>query len=140
MRFTQAGPACFSLALISVSPAIAQTAYAVPIPTPDSVPAPNWKDLHRASDVRECLDYPLATPLDLVLLLFHDGTDSLTRSRLLALIDGQVVGGNPIGDGGVYYVRLAPPTSCERRQQALIRLGREPAVETASPELLPLGP
>ena len=79
-------------------------------------------------------------PRNIVLVMFREQTSRDEKQRAIDAIHGVVVGGAPLGKGGVYYVRVPDDGTSRPLFRAIEKLKEFPQVELASPELPAIGP
>ncbi|HSE66659.1 MAG TPA: hypothetical protein VLB12_06715 [Gemmatimonadales bacterium] len=120
-------------------PSVAKTQ--VPATPADSVPAAVWQALHDpANMVSSDPRYPAPFPRNLILLTFRENTPQTDRQTAVDAVNGHVIGGSPIGNGGVYFITIPDDGTPNPLFNAFDYLKTLPAVELVSPELLPLSP
>ena len=111
----------------------------VPATPPDSISSAVWQSLHAPTNlVSSDPRYPSPFPRNLVLVTFAESTPQSTKQAAISSIGGQVIGGNPIGDGGVYYIQIVDDGTSDPLFAAIDTLNTFSSVELASPELLSL--
>ncbi|MBK7351826.1 MAG: S8 family serine peptidase [Gemmatimonadetes bacterium] len=113
----------------------------VPALPPDSISSATWLALHDTLNLEPAsAAYPIPFPRNLILVTFRENTPLGEKQAAIDAIGGQVVGGNPIGNGGVYYVTIASDGTTTPLFNAIAQLKSLPQVLLATPELVPLSP
>ena len=117
-----------------------QAAVVPPLP-PDSVPGRIWAEIHAPRNIiPSSPHWGVPFPRDLILVMFKDNATPAQRQSAIHAVRGQVVGGEPIGQGGYYYVRIPGATTGEALFKAIAKLETLSQVDLASPELPPISP
>lgn len=113
----------------------------VPALPPESVPARVWADIHAPRNiVRSSPHWGIPFPRDLLLVMFKEDASQAERQAAVDSIGGEVVGGEPLGRGGYYYVRIAGDSTGEALFRAIAKLMKLPQIDLASPELPAIRP
>ena len=113
----------------------------VPALPPDSISSATWLALHDTLNLEPAsAAYPIPFPRNLILVTLRENTPLGEKQAAIDAIGGQVVGGNPIGNGGVYYVTIASDGTTTPLFNAIAQLKSLPQVLLATPELVPLSP
>ena len=119
----------------------ASTGGPVPALPPDSVPTAVWQALHAPMNLEgPSQQYPAAIPRTLILVTFKENTSLVSKQAAIDAISGQVVGGNPIGNGGIYYVTIVGDGTMTPLLNAISVLKTFGDVLLATPEPIPLTP
>ena len=113
----------------------------VPALPPESVPARVWADIHAPGNIiRSSPRWGTPFPRDLLLVMFKENASQAERQAAVESVGGEVVGGEPVGRGGYYYIRIAADSTGEALFRAIAKLTKLPQVDLASPELPAIQP
>lgn len=113
----------------------------VPALPPESVPARVWADIHAPGNIiRSSPHWSAPFPRDLLLVMFKEDASQAERQAAVDSIGGEVVGGEPLGQGGYYYVRIAGDSTGEALFRAIAKLMTLRQIDLASPELPAIQP
>lgn len=108
----------------------------VPDSPPDSIPLSAWEAMNAPRNMEPPgEEWPRPFPRNIVVVLFREETSRIDKQRVIDTIQGVVVGGEPIGRGGFYYVRIPDDGTSRPLFRAIETLKSLPQVETASPVL-----
>ena len=108
----------------------------VPDTPPDSIPISAWEAMYAPGNMElPGVEWPRPFPRNIVVVLFREETSRIDKQRAIDAIQGVVVGGEPIGRGGLYYVRIPGDGTSRPLFRAIETLKSLPQVETASPVL-----
>lgn len=108
----------------------------VPDSPPDSIPMSAWEAMYAPRNMEPPgVEWPRPFPRNIVVVLFREETARVEKQRAIDTIQGVVVGGEPIGRGGFYYVRIPDDGTSQPLFRAIETLKSLPQVETASPVL-----
>ncbi|HSD31940.1 MAG TPA: hypothetical protein VLB49_08530 [Gemmatimonadales bacterium] len=108
----------------------------VPDSPPDSIPMSAWEAMYAPKNMEPPgVEWARPFPRNIVVVLFREETSRIDKQRAIDSIQGVVVGGEPIGRGGYYYVRIPDDGTSRPLFRAIETLKSLPQVETASPVL-----